>query len=66
MWKKCRALAIGVPAAVVGLASMAFAEPTLTVPAIDTGIMFDAGDAVFLGLSLVMAVLIGLRLYKKI
>lgn len=50
---------------VVGSAGLALAEPSLTVPAIDTSIVFDAGNAVMVILAIVVAIGLGFRLIKK-
>jgi nitrate reductase gamma subunit len=52
---------------VLATAGMAFAEPEsiVSVPAIDTTIMGDAGQAAFTAVAIGMAIIIGLRLFKR-
>jgi hypothetical protein len=51
--------------AVLGTASVALAEPTLTIPSISTAYVFDAATAVFALLAIVVSVLWGLAIFKK-
>jgi hypothetical protein len=41
------------------------AEPTITVPAIDTGVMTDSANAVFVAVALFVAVGMGIRMFRK-
>jgi len=51
---------------VLATAGMAFAdEPIVSVPAIDTTIMGDAGQAAFTAVAIGVAIMIGLRLFKR-
>lgn len=47
------------------LPSIVLATPTVTVPEVDTTIMVSAGTKVFAAVALCVAIIIGLRLFKK-
>jgi len=51
--------------AVLASAGAALAEPTLTVPDIDKIILFDAAGKAFAVAAVVVAIYIGLRLFKS-
>lgn len=51
--------------AVLGSAGAALATPTLTVPDVDKIILFDAAGKAFAVAAVVVAIAIGLRLFKS-
>jgi len=50
---------------VLGSAGLALAEPTVTVPSVDTQILTDSGTAIFAAVAIFVAIAMGLRLFKR-
>ena len=51
-------------ALVLGSSVVAIAEPTLTVPDIDTATLYSCAGKAFAAVAIIVAILIGLRLFK--
>ena len=52
-------------ALVLGSSVAAMAEPTLTIPEIDTAVLYQCAGGAFAAVAIVIAILIGLRLFKS-
>jgi hypothetical protein len=64
--KKTGKIIAAASGATIGAVSVALAEPTLTVAEVNTTVLYQVAGVVFTGLAVVSAIIIGVRLYKRL